>query len=61
MSTINQELMHEQEEYSACCGAEIVYEDICTACMEHCDVFTEDEAMAVYLDCGFDNGLTGEA
>ena len=56
MSNSNQE-----EEYSACCGAEVVMEDICAECKEHCDIFTEEEAMEVYLDCGFDNGLTGEA
>jgi len=50
-----------EEEYSDCCGAEILNEDICSECKEHCDIFTEDEAMAVYLDSGFDNGLTGEA
>ena len=50
-----------EEEYSSCCGAEIVLEDICAECKEHCDIYTEDEAMAVYVDSGFSNGLTGES
>ena len=33
----------EDEEYSDCCGAEILDEDICAECKEHCDIFTEDE------------------
>ena len=60
-SVRNSQEEEEEEEYSSCCGAAIVMEDICTECKEHCDIFNEDEAMAVYLDCGFDNGLTGEA
>ena len=59
--SVRTNLEEDQEECSACCGAEILDEDICSECKEHCDIFTEDEAMAVYLDSGFDNGLTGEA
>ena len=33
----------EQEEYSACCGAEIVMLDVCLECKEHCDIFVGDD------------------
>ena len=28
---------------SDCCGAEIIYSDICTACGEHCEAFEVEE------------------
>ena len=31
------------EEYSNCCGAEILMEDICAECREHCEAFTDEE------------------
>ena len=31
------------EEYSNCCGAEILMEDICAECKEHCEEFEEEE------------------
>ena len=55
---------HEQDELeycSACCGADIVHEDICAECKEHCEAFTEEEAWNVWFDSGFSNGLSGEA
>ena len=33
----------EGEEYSNCCGAEILGEDICAECREHCEVFIDDD------------------
>ena len=31
------------EELSDCCGAEIIYTDICSECKEHCEPFTGEE------------------
>ena len=33
----------EEEEYSDCCGAEILDGDICAECKEHCEPFIDDE------------------
>ena len=33
----------ELEELSDCCGAEIIYTDICSECKEHCDVHEWDD------------------
>jgi len=33
----------ELEELSDCCGAEIIYTDICSECKEHCGVHEWDD------------------
>lgn len=29
--------------YSNCCGAEVIWTDICAACLEHCEPIDEEE------------------
>lgn len=30
---------------SDCCGAEVIYQDLCSDCKEHCDPITEEEEL----------------
>ena len=40
---MNSQEIENEEEYSDCCGAEILDDDICAECKEHCEAFTEEE------------------
>ena len=34
---------YQEGEYSDCCGAVIIYSDICSDCKEHCGIQEDDE------------------
>lgn len=35
-----------EEEVSNCCGAKIIWTDICSECKEHCDPVEEEDTMS---------------
>ena len=36
---------YQEGEYSDCCGAVIIYSDICSDCKEHCGIQEEDDVI----------------
>lgn len=38
---VHVEEMFEEVLISDCCGAEVVYDNICSECLEHCEVVVE--------------------